>query len=271
MKFEEWGDQLEKLFTAIGLTDKEARVYRVLLDGGDLSAAEIINRTHLKRGITYNILYKLEKDDLVVQTSKGKKTHFRPESPQKLYDLLERKKSQVDYLSANFSQILPKLVSQYKLSVGRPTVNYYEGKEGLLEVFMDIYAPKKEPVYGAADIDKIEEFSGGYSEKVLIPSRLKSKLSVKVILNRSLLAEKLHRMDKKQNRESILFDKDKYPLPAEIESYQDKVAFMSFKKGEFIGIIVQNEDFAITLRSILRYLFDHLRQCKGNSSKKSAV
>lgn len=269
MKFEEWGDQLEKLFIAIGLTDKESRVYRVLLDGGDLSAAEIINRTHLKRGITYNILYKLEKDGLVVQTSKGKKTHFRPESPQKLFDLLERKKAQVDYLSANFSQILPKLVSQYKLSVGRPTVRYFEGFEGLHKVFQDIYAEKSEPVYGAIDVDKIEEFSKGHSEGILIPSRLKSKLKVKVIFNDTPLAQKLHKLDGKQHRESLLFDKKEYPLPAEIESYQDKVAFMSFKKGEFIGLIIQNEDFAITLGSILRFIFDHLRECKSSTAKKA--
>jgi len=45
--------------------------------------------------------------------------------------------------------LLPQLSKQYKLSIGKPTIQYFEGKEGLVKVFQDIYAPKNEPVYGA--------------------------------------------------------------------------------------------------------------------------
>lgn len=256
MKFEEWGDQLENLFVAIGLTDKEARIYRILLDGGDLSAAEIINRSHLKRGITYNILYKLEKDGLVVQTSKGTKTHFRPESPQKLFDLLERKKAQVDLVTENFSQVLPKLVSQYKLSVGRPTVRYYEGEEGIREVFEDIYGPKQEIVWGCVDLEKADEVFPAYIMKELIPKRIKNKVMAHSFIADSPQARSISKQDKLQLRKSKLVDKGKYPIPAEIDVYQDKIAMLTFIKGEFVGLIIENKDLAESLRSIFRLAFE---------------
>ncbi len=106
-------------------------------------------------------------------------------------------------------------------------------------------------------MDRIEGVFQGFAEKDLIPSRLKTGLAVKCIFNDTPYAKDLHQRDKKENRESLLFDSEKYPLPAEIESYEDKVALLSFKKGEFIGMIIQNEDLAITLRSILKFLFDN--------------
>ncbi len=266
MKFEEWGNQLEKLFIAIGLTDKESKVYRVLLDGGDLSAGEIINRTHLKRGITYNLLYKLEKDGLVTQTSKGTKTHFRPESPQKLFDLLERKKAQVDYLSANFSQILPKLVSQYKLSVGRPTVRYFEGEQGIRDVFEDIYGPKKDVVYGCVDLEKADEAFPAYILEELIPKRIKNRIMAHSFIADSPQAIEIAKKDKFHLRKSKLVDKKKFPLPAEIDVYEDKIAMLTFIKGEFIGFIIENRDLAETLRSIFKLAFDR-REKKSKRSR----
>ncbi len=138
MKNQDWGENLENLFAAIGLSEKESRVYRVLLESGELPAGEIITKSRLKRGITYAVLYTLEKDGLVSQVKKGKKTFFRPEPPQKLADLLLNKKTQIDYLHNSFSQLLPKLSSQYKLSVGRPTVAYFEGEDGVKALFDDI-------------------------------------------------------------------------------------------------------------------------------------
>ena len=84
---------------------------------------------------------------------------------------------------------------------------------------------------------------------------------MKCCFNDNEIGRWLKEHDSEQNRESLLMDKDKYPLPAEIEAYENKVALMSFKQGDFIGLIIENEDFAITLRSILKYLFDHMREC----------
>lgn len=256
MKYKEWGSQLENLFIAIGLSDKEARVYRILLDGGELSAGEIISRSHLKRGITYNVLYKLEKDGLIMQTKKGVKTHFRPESPQKLFDLLEQKRTQVEYLSQNLYQILPKLISQYKLSVGRPTVRYFEGEEGIREIFDDIYGPKKDIVWGCVDLEKADEVFPAYILSDLIPKRIKNKVIAHSLIADSPQARQIEKKDKIQLRESKLVAKDKYPLPAEIDVYEDKIAMLSFTKGSFVGLLIENKDIAESFRSIFRLAFE---------------
>jgi len=254
--------QLELLLISAGLNKKEAQIYLYLLEKGPTKALTIFEKLKMKKGNTYALLEKLTQKGFILK----KGPLFSPNPPQTIFFQLEEKAEMLNNSLNNFKSLLPKLNSMYKLSLGKPTIRYYEGKEGLVEVFKDVYSPKTKPVYGAVDADKIEEIFLGLSEGKLIPTRLKTGLKVKVLFNDTPLAQKLHQMDKKQLRESILLDKEKYPLPAEIESYEDKVALMSFKKGDFLGLIIENEEFALTLRSILKFLFDHLRSCK-NSKK----
>ena len=67
--------------------------------------------------------------------------------------------------------------------------------------------------------------------------------------------DKLSKRDKKQLRESVLLDKKTYPLPAEIDVYEDKVAMLSFAKGQFVGLLIQNKDIATSLKTIFKLAF----------------
>lgn len=250
------GKTLESLFTALGLSEKESKIYRLMLELGEAPVATIITKSNLKRGITYAVLYNLEKQTLVTSLNKKGKTYFRAEPPHRLLELVEKKKQDISTLEASLKTIVPQLSAQYKLAIGKPTIRYYEGAEGLKEVFKDIYAPKPQPVYGAVDLEEVEKVFNGLPEKTFIPSRMKSKLAVKCVFNKNQQTEALQKRDAKENRESLLINKEKYPLPADIETYEDKVALMSFEKGDFIGLIIENKSIATTLRSLLQYIFD---------------
>ncbi len=255
----------------LGLTGKEAKIYRILLEVGTSSIAAIITKTGLKRGITYASLYALEKIGLVRKFEKDKKTFFEPLPPEKLAEICTSKSKEIELTTAKLDHLLPKLSKQYKLSIGKPTIQYFEGKEGLVKVFQDIYAPKAEPVYGAVDVDKVEEAFPSILDNKLIPSRKETGLSVKSILNNTELGNKYKDKDKEENRQTILLDPEKYPLPAEIDVYEDKVAMLSFKKGEFIGILISNEVFATTLKSLLRYVVESKEKSGGQSSNNGTA
>lgn len=263
-----WEKQIEDLFIACGLSEKGALIYRILLENGDLPAKDIVGLSKIKKGNTYALLHNLGAEGLVTSFKREKKTWFRPESPRKLQELVRKKTAEVERTKSTLGDLLPKLSSQYKLAVGRPTIRYFEGREGLKEVFEDVYAAKKEAVLGAVDVDQVEAVFRGFPEGTLIPKRMKNKLRVKVLFNDTPFARKLHKLDKKQNRVSVILDKEKYPLPADIEAYEDKVALMSFREGEFMGMIIENKDFALTLRSIFAFIFDNLRT-KGSGKKSS--
>src|SRR3990167_2633295 len=137
---------LEPMFLSLGLSEKESKIYRILLEIAQGSATTIITKSGLKRGITYAVLYSLEKHGLVRQYKKEGKTYFQVESPQKLLELVGKKKKEVEQVEKSLESVLPVLSSQYKLAIGKPTIRYFEGKQGLTEIFKDVYAPKPEPV-----------------------------------------------------------------------------------------------------------------------------
>lgn len=247
-----WQKSIESTFTFMGMSEKEARVYRILLDMGQGKPSLIAQKAGLKRGITYAVLETLRKNGLVEKIQKEGKTLFQSLDPQRLVNIVSDKKKQIDTVESSLEEIIPKLRSQYKLAIGKPTIRFYEGEEGLKSVFNDIYAPKNEPVWGCVDLERANEVFPSYIADKLIPKRIQNKVKAISILADSPQAKEVSKKDKEQLRESILVDKATYPLPAEIDVYEDKIAMLSFSRGDFIGIIIENHDLAESLKSLFR-------------------
>ena len=93
--------------------------------------------------------------------------------------------------------------------------------------------------------------------KELVPKRIKNRLFSKAILADSPFSKKLEGKDKEQLRKSKLVNSKKYPMTAEIDVYEDKVAMMDISKGkDFVGIVIENKAIAETLRSIFKLAMD---------------
>ena len=249
-------NSIATLLLSLGLSDKEINVYEVLLEIGEGTSATISQKADLKRGITYVILYNFEKLGLIRSIEKGKKTIFQLESPAKLLSLIDQKKETLRTVDQMAEQLIPKLTSTYRLTTGKPTIQYFEGEEGIKEVFDIVYAKKEEPVYGCVDLEVVDKVFPEHITKTLIPKRIRNKVMAKSFIADSPAAKTVAKGDKDQLRESVLLDKEMYPLPAEIDAFEDKVAMMTFKKGEFIGVLIDNEDSATTLKSLLKRLHE---------------
>jgi sugar-specific transcriptional regulator TrmB len=245
-------ERLELLFRHAGLSEKQAKLYRLLLITGEERPSVLARKSGIKRANTYALLIDLARHGLVHQFEKDKIIYFRPESPKRLSDIIEARQKEAAIAKELSQDLLPNLTSQYNLSVGKPTISYFEGEEGVKTVFRDIYAPKKEPVLGCVDLETANTVFPSYITHDLIPLRVKNKLFAYSIVADSPAAQVLKRQDASQLRKTVLVSKDTYPLPAEIDLYEDKIAMLSFEKGKFIGMIIQNKSFATTLRSIFK-------------------
>lgn len=244
-------EQLELLLISAGLSKKEAQIYLYLLEKGPSKALEILRKLRMKKGNTYALLKKLIKKGFVVKRG----TKFVPHPPQMILYQLEEKAETINNNLNNFKNLLPKLNSMYKLSLGKPTIQYFEGEQGIKEVFKDIYAPKKDAVYGCVDLEKTDEVFPQYIISKLIPKRIRNRVKAISLVADSPQAREVAKKDKEQLRKTTLIDKKRYPLPAEIDVYEDKIAMLTFAKGEFIGLLIENKDLAQTLRSIFKLAF----------------
>lgn len=254
-----------------GLTGKEAAIYELLLKIGDVPASKVIKETGYKRATVYKSLYSLEEKGLLTKQDKDKKIHFKPASPTQLTTLAEARIKEIERARTDLSSLLPELESDYILSVEKPVISEFEGKKGIKAVFDDIYGKKSEPVYGCVDLAKTAKELSNYIVKKLIPLRVKNKVMARSLIADSSQARNIARKDNDQLRESVLLDRKRYPFPAEIDVYEDKVAMLSFEKGHFIGLLIKDKAIATSLKSVFKLAFDLGRgqQQKTKNTSKS--
>jgi sugar-specific transcriptional regulator TrmB len=243
----------EETFRKLGLKKNEARTYEVLLDLGKGTAGEILKKLPLKRSTLYNALYDLVKKGLVRQNEKGKKIVFEAKDPENLRALQRERKEKLKLANKELKNILPSLKSRYNLSVGRPTVRYFEGREGLKEIYKDTLKEKPKEILVFRSIYDDESFNK-YLNKYYVPKRADLGIKTRIISPAVPTKEKLEE-DKKLLKKRKHIDKKDYSLPTEINIYGDKVALLSHKRKK-IGLIIENKDLAETFNII----FDNLWQ-----------
>lgn len=244
-----------QFFIGCGLAKKEAEVYDLLLTNGEMSAARIEKESGHGKNV-YNLLKTLERKGLVLKFQKERKSWYQPGDPQNLHKLVEEQVKSAQQLNETFEQLLPKIRQDYLDRVNRPVVEYFVGEAGLKLILEDIYAPKDDVVYGAVEPDRLEKLREGITKSDLVPRRQASGLKVRAVFPNTKLAKWLHERDGEHFRKSILIDKDKYPMPGQIEVYGDKIALLSFRQGQFVGMLIEHDELATTLKSLFTLVFD---------------
>ena len=241
--------EIKAMLQQFGLEGKKADVYLALLELGSAKVTEIAKKAEIKRTTCYDVLQDLEKNGLVYKTAQGKKTIFVAEDPKKLEKKIQEKERLLN-------EFLPELRSIYNVKGVKPKIRFYEGKEGLREVYMDTLNYKGEFLAFASE-DVVSVLGHDWVENYL-RARVKKNIHVRAIMPKtSLIKEKYFARDREQLRISKLINPDKYPFSIEINIYgHQKVAFMSSK--ERIGLIVEGLEIHKTMRSIFELLWDHL-------------
>ena len=253
-----------QLFVALGLSDKEAVLYDTLLKHGQMPAAGLEKISGLKKN-TYILLKRLERRGLVQKMMKEGKSHYVVGAPEQLQVYAREQERKVGETKALLVEMLPELQKNYREVVGRPVVQYYAGIEGLRKVFDEVYAEGKSEVLScvgneAPDPKFYDEIINKYR-----PMRVKNNIFAKTISPDSPRARELKATEKQDLKEKILVDTQKYPMPAEFDSWDDRIALMSFARGDFSAVLIQHPDLAITMQSLLRLAMDGAN--KGGRNK----
>ena len=119
---------------SLGLSNREAEAYLVLLKVPDASASTISSKTNESRTNTYDTLSSLIKKGLVSYVIKNNVKYFMASSPKRLTDWKELKKAELVAQEKEVERLLPDLL---KLRTGfekKTTVEVYEGIGGLRTV-----------------------------------------------------------------------------------------------------------------------------------------
>lgn len=235
---------------AFGLSKKEADLYMLLLNDGELPVSVLIKKTGLKRATVYKSLYALESKGLLTKRSFKKKLHVKPESPSKLITLSEKHINAFEKAQSTLHSLLPQLTQAYITSVEKPVVTVYQGVVGLKKIYEDMLVVGK-PIYAALSTENVDPELFKWVTTVYTRKRIAAKIPVKVIVASGGWAEEYVSRNKKELRETYLVSKELYPFQHEIDIYGDKVAFIDFKNGgSLIGVVIHHPLIAQTTSAL---------------------
>jgi len=245
-------------------------VYEVLLKNGPLVAGKLTKKTPLKRGLVYKLLEQLVELGLVEKEEKeGKSALFKPGHPLKLKELAQNQEKKAKDAQMILAGVLGGLVSDFNLVSGKPGIRFFEGVEGLKEVYDDILETGEnfylvrsiyEPVYSKQILPVVNKF---------IKKRVERGISVIGLTPRDYLGKRkpTPEDDAKILYQRIWINKKDYDVPVEIDIYGNKVAFLSFGK-ELIGVIIESEQISQSLKKLFLLARRTVKQPAEPSSPK---
>lgn len=243
----------EKYLKDIGLSDKEAAIYIALLSFDKALIAEISEKAGVKRPTTYVVLESLAKKGLVSESNAGKKTFYMAEPPEKLELFVERQIHLLEENKKSLDLIIPQLRGMRREEGEKPVVQFFEGKEGVISSSHNIFNKKinDEPVYIIYSKDTVTDVFSEKESKEMREMRISKGIKSKAVYN-SKEGEKLS----DETGDRIKIDENKYPIASDITIYGDQVRVAVFGK-RISGIFIKNMELAETLKSLIRYIFDH--------------
>jgi len=237
--------QLQKQLQVTGLSPNEVAVYVALLELGKGTVSQISRKASLNRTTGYDILNRLVIKKLASISGKEPKQEYSAESPDHLEELIasELEKKEVELEQAR--KIIPTLKSIHNV-MGRPQIRFYEGTEGLRQVYEDTLT-SHEAIRAYASVDDVHTALPGYFPKYY-KRRAEKGIPIRAIFTDNPEGRKLAESDKDEIRESVFIPADIYGFHPEINIYDNKIMIASWR--EKLGIIIESAEIADAMKKI---------------------
>jgi sugar-specific transcriptional regulator TrmB len=257
--------QILKQLQVSGLSEKESKVYFFLIENNAGSVNEISKMTHIQRTTVYTVLVSLEVKGLVTEVKKGKKKYFVPEHPQVL-EKIANYKIQIasDSLMAT-QKAIPKLSQLFTAFQDKSLVTFYEGKEGVKNIFMRHVAEenKNSELRAFADLVRLDKFMPKDFFRNYIKRKEKLKITGRAIAPKSQrdfdFLSKTHAGINKKYLIEIKYGDNMINFNGEILLFgKNKVSFLSLSEDKPTAILIQDKGTYDMLSSIFEMMWSSL-------------
>lgn len=237
----------EKTLTQLGLNEAQAKMYLVLIRGGLMTPPELAEATQETRTNAYTVLERLQELGLIKRTKKGKKLAYEAENPIALERLMETRRKEVHQAEQQVKASMPALLNYFYTYQNRPGVRYFEGKEGITELYLDQLRTKQDIYFvrSSGDINLLGDKLYG-----IIKKRHELGLKVHGIEPADPKDMKYaQENDDRLGREMAWFPKPAYDEPVNIYVYGNKVAIISYAE-ETIGVLIESPQVAAAFKQL---------------------
>jgi predicted transcriptional regulator len=129
-----------EIFSTLGLSPNEAKIYETMLEEGECTVAEIALRGNIHRRNVYDAIQRLIQKGLVFQIFGRGENLYKPVDPHKLIELVDEKRARLD-------GIMPRLDMLYKKTPNKEAAYIYKGIEGFKNYLRDVLSTQEDAYF----------------------------------------------------------------------------------------------------------------------------
>src|SRR3989344_7055777 len=237
--------QVTETMVMAGFSENESAVFLALLELGRGTVTQITRKAGLNRTTGYDILDSLVLKGLANVSGKEPKQEYNSESPDRLVVILEKQAQEAEKRISEIKKIIPDLKSIHTVA-GRPKVRFYEGIQGLKDVYEDTLTSSEE-IRAYATVDDMHKAMPAYFS-TYYKRRAEKNISIRAIIPETPTGKARSVKDVEEKRQTKLIPADKYYFSPEINIYDNKVMIASWR--EKLGIIIESEEIADAMKKI---------------------
>ena len=252
--------EIEKLLIEIGLTESEKKVYLTLLELGDSTRGELVDKSGIAGSKIYEVLHKLQEKGLAAIYIKNNVKHFKSTNPNQILYYLEKKKKEVLDIEEQARKLIPSLLSRYTSSKEEQEVELLIGLKGLEIIFREQIdlLQKGDTCYVIGGTKESEEGAvQSFFEKIHLMREQKG-IKTKMLFNLNQ-REVIHKIFSAKKYRSTTTKYIDHHYPVAINVYKDRTAIIIYGKS-ISAILIKSQDVA---SSFLEY-FDILWKSAKN-------
>lgn len=241
-----------------GLTESQAKGYLALVEHGNLSPAQLAEKTSESRTNGYMICEKLENLGLAVKKD-GVKTVYSPTHPSALESLAEKRRKVLMRNEQEVKQGLSPLIDMFYKFREEPGARTLQGIEGIKEVFADVIRTEADVYFirTTADIQTLpdEFYIKHASERVAHGITTYALTPPSDSARHNLLSGN----DERNDFHRTFYPPDAYTEPVEIQIYGNKLAFIAYGETQ-MATIITSPPIAEAIRQIFMLLATQLAE-----------
>ncbi len=233
---------------ALGLPVMQAKVYLAALELGQATIQALSLKSGVNRSTIYTFIDELKARGYLFETKQGKRKVYNAANPEHVVET-ERNRMQ------NLETLLPELQAINNASIKKPRVRYYEGMQGIKEVYLDMIHDK-EDIVSYEDLQHLKE---GLSKSVYdrIPAeRAANKVHLSSISRDTPAAREFCKDDDKLLRRTKFIKDDDFKT--EIKIYGHKIALINLRGDTPFCVLIENKHLADTMRMLWKQLWNRL-------------
>lgn len=239
--------KLQNALISCGFTEKEARLYLAALSLGIAPITRLAKKAGLKRPTTYLTVESLLSKGLLVAVPRGKKIHYKSESPQHIVKTIAAQQSKIDTFVSELEML-------YQKNSQQPKIRFYEGKEKIVALYEEIFRSRE--IWALVSIDSFLRVFTQDDEEHLFRMLVRHNGTIHDIFEDTRSARLFARAPYRTAVGQVKFLQKNIKTTNDILVFDNNVATISFES--MMATVIEDSSVAATVKIMVKFMWDFL-------------